>query len=123
MVTLFEFTDANFSAEVLEMSHHQLVLVDFTAEWCGPCHMLAPVIANLNEEWHGAVRVGHLDIDAQLQTAAAYDVLSIPTLLLFKNGEPVERIVGYQPKPQLMARLQPHVNSAEKGKKQGHEVA
>jgi thioredoxin 1 len=109
MPTLYEFTDENFQTEVLDISHQQPVLVDFTAEWCGPCHMLAPVVAKLNEEWAGAVKVGELDIDAHLHTTTTYDVLSIPTLILFKNGIVAERVMGFNSRERLLARLRPHL--------------
>jgi thioredoxin 1 len=85
------------------------VLVDFWAEWCGPCKMIAPVLDEIAKDMDGKIVIGKLDIDENQDTAMAFGVMSIPTLLLFKNGEPVERIVGYQPKPQLLSRLKPHV--------------
>ena len=119
MAELYEFTDENFQAQVLEISHHQPVLVDFTAEWCGPCHMLAPVVARLNEEWAGTVKVGHLDIDAHLQTTTAYDVLSIPTLILFKKGLVAERVMGFNSRERILAppsprRRAPRLRQSEK---------
>lgn len=102
-----EVTDNSF--EDLVVNADTPVLVDFWAEWCGPCKMIAPVLEEIAKEKDGKLVIGKLDIDVNQDTAMAFGVMSIPTLLLFKNGEPVERIVGYQPKPQLLARLNPHL--------------
>jgi len=101
-------TDGTFEEMVVKSD--KPVLVDFWAEWCGPCKMIAPVLDEIAQEMGDDIVIGKLDIDENQDTAMAFGVMSIPTLLLFKNGEPVERIVGYQPKPQLVARLQPHVD-------------
>jgi thioredoxin 1 len=100
-------TDGTF--EELVVNSDTPVLVDFWAEWCGPCKMIAPVLDEIAKEMDGNLIIGKLDIDENQDTAMAFGVMSIPTLLLFKNGEPVERIVGFQPKPQLEARLKQHV--------------
>ncbi|MCB0079857.1 MAG: thioredoxin, partial [Caldilineaceae bacterium] len=84
------------------------------AEWCGPCKMIAPVLEEIAKDVGDDLVIGKLDIDENGDTAMAFGVMSIPTLLLFKDGEPVERIVGYQPKPQLMARLQKHIGEGAK---------
>ncbi len=89
-------TDANFRAEVLE--NDQPVLVDFWADRCGPCHVLAPTIEKLASQYQASVKVGKLEIDESPETAAAYGVRSIPSVLIFKNGEVVDAIVGVQPK-------------------------
>lgn len=107
MADLHHFTDDNFQAEVL--GSREPVLVDFTAEWCGPCHMLAPVVARLNEEWNGVVKVGHLDIDANLQVTQQYEVMGVPTLILFKEGRPVERLSGYMARERILNKLKPHL--------------
>ena len=104
MAAPVEVTDATFEQMVVESDTP--VLVDFWAEWCGPCKMIAPVLNEIANELDGKLTIGKLDIDVNQQTAMAFGVMSIPTLLLFKNGQPVDRIVGYQPKPQLMASLQ-----------------
>lgn len=104
MAVPVEVTDATFEQMVVESDTP--VLVDFWAEWCGPCKMIAPVLNEIANELDGKLTIGKLDIDVNQQTAMAFGVMSIPTLLLFKNGQPVDRIVGFQPKPQLMARLQ-----------------
>lgn len=88
------FTDNNFSAEVL--NSQQPVLVDFWAEWCGPCRMLAPVIERIAEANQGKVVVGKLNVDENPQTPQKYGIQGIPTLLLFKNGNVVNQIVGFQ---------------------------
>jgi len=89
---LKEFTDANFEAEVLQSS--EPVLVDFWAPWCGPCRMLTPTIEELSEEHAGKVKIGKLNTDDNQETAAGYAVTSIPTVILFKDGEIVDKVVG-----------------------------
>ena len=102
-----EVTDASFEDAVLNSDTP--VLVDFWAEWCGPCKMIAPVLDEVSGELGDKLVIGKMDIDANPSTPMSYGVMSIPTLLLFKGGEPVERIVGYKPKPQLMNTLQSHL--------------
>lgn len=94
--------DANFKTEVLESS--QTVLVDFWAPWCGPCKMVGPIVEQLADEYAGKAKVCKLNVDENNGTAMTYRVMSIPTLILFKNGQEVERIVGFRPKQDL-ARL------------------
>ncbi len=110
MAAPVEVTDATFEQMVVESDTP--VLVDFWAEWCGPCKMIAPVLNEIANEMDGKLTIGKLDIDVNQQTAMAFGVMSIPTLLLFKDGQPVDRIVGYQPKPQLMARLKSKLETA-----------
>ncbi|HEV8635798.1 MAG TPA: thioredoxin [Chloroflexota bacterium] len=100
-------TDETFQAEVLGAA--EPVLVDFWAEWCGPCRMVAPVVEAIAAEQAGRLRVAKLDVDASPRTAERFGVQSIPTLIVFKNGQPVERIVGYLPKARLAAALAPHL--------------
>ena len=100
-------TDASFKAEVYESD--QLVLVDFWAEWCGPCKALAPILDELAEELQGQVKIARLDVDANPTAAASFGVHDIPTLILFKNGKPAERLVGLMTKQQLAERLTPHL--------------
>lgn len=101
-----EFTDANFDAEVLKSN--QTVLVDFWAPWCGPCRQIAPMIDALAAEYAGSVKVGKVNVDDSPQAAGAYGVQSIPTLMVFKGGEVVERFVGAKPKSALQAVLDEH---------------
>jgi len=107
MATMHQFSDATFRQEVLESDRP--VLVDFTAEWCGPCHMLAPVVEKLNDEWNGVVKVGKLDIDVNVETTMQYGVMGVPTLILFKSGQPAERLMGFIPKERILAKLNPHL--------------
>ena len=101
-----EVTDANFD-EVLR--NHPLVLVDFWAEWCAPCRMIAPVLEELAQEYEGKLLVAKLDVDENPKTAMRYRVMSIPTVILFKNGQPVEVLVGAQPKRNFQAKLEKHL--------------
>lgn len=101
-----KFTDANFQSEVLESDVP--VLVDFYADWCGPCKMMAPVIDELAGEYEGTVKVGKLNVDEQPKTAEKYRVMSIPTMLVIKNGQPVETIIGAVPKSSLVEKLEAH---------------
>jgi len=97
------FTDSNFKEEVIESDVP--VLVDFYADWCAPCKMIAPSIVALADEYAGKAKVGKLDVDANGVTAQTYRVMSIPTLLIFKGGKVVDTIVGAVPKNQLEAKL------------------
>jgi thioredoxin 1 len=84
-------------------------LVDFWAVWCGPCKMIAPVLDEISAEYDGKLQVVKLDVDSNGATAMQYGVMGIPTLILFKKGQPVERIVGYMPKAKLLSKLTPHL--------------
>ncbi len=106
---VLEFTDATFEDEVIKASSEQPVLVDFWAEWCGPCKMIAPTIEEIATEFAGQARVGKLDTDSNPQSASAQQVSAIPTVIIFKNGTPVERFVGVVPKERLQAALQKHL--------------
>jgi thioredoxin 2 len=96
-------TDATFETIVLRATAP--VLLDCWAEWCGPCHMLAPTIDALARDYAGRIVVAKLDVDANPRTAARYDVRGIPTLLLFHQGQLVDRLVGVQPRPAIEGRL------------------
>ncbi len=98
-----EFTDSNFDAEVLQSQ--QPVLVDFWAPWCGPCRQIAPMIDALATEYAGTIKVGKVNVDDSPQAAGQYGVQSIPTLMIFKGGEIVDRFVGAKPKSVLQAAL------------------
>lgn len=111
MAKPFEVTDATFEQDVLNAD--ELVLVDFWAEWCGPCKMIAPIVEQLADDFDGVLRVGKLDADENVNTMMAYGVMGIPTLILFKNGEAIERITGFMPKDRLLARLQPHLDTVQ----------
>ena len=91
-----EFTTSNFKEEVLDSKHP--VLVDFWAEWCGPCRMVGPIMEELSKDFDGKAVVGKIDVDANQEFAAKYGVRNIPTVLLFKDGELVSRQVGVAPK-------------------------
>lgn len=97
------FTDDNFEEEVLKAEGP--VLVDFFAEWCGPCKMLGPILEELAGEYEGKVKIGKLDVDASPAVAGKYGVQSIPTLIFFKGGEPVDKAMGFQSKEALKVKL------------------
>ena len=101
-------TDETFTELVLKSNVP--TLVDFWAIWCGPCRMVAPIVDELAHEHAGQLKVMKLDVDENENTAMAYGVMSIPTLILFKNGQPVERIVGFRPKGDLAKKILPHLS-------------
>lgn len=97
-------TDQNFSQEVAE----GLVLVDFWATWCGPCKMIAPVLEELDAEMSDKVKIVKVDVDQNQETAGNYGIMSIPTLLLLKDGETVDKVVGFRPKEALAELVAKH---------------
>lgn len=99
------FTDANFQEEVIEASKEKPVLVDFFANWCGPCKMIAPIIIELAEDMEGKAIVGKVDTEENPQLSGKYGIMSIPTLLIFKDGEIKETLMGAQPKGNLANAL------------------
>ena len=103
MKPTIEINEANFESEVLRSN--QPVLVDFWAEWCGPCKMIAPVLDELANEYQGKVKIGKVNVDEHQQLAAQYNVTAIPTLLVIKNGQVAEQMVGAKSKRDLKASL------------------
>ena len=105
MAAITEVTDGNFQAEVLESDTP--VLVDFWAPWCGPCRIVAPVLEQMADERAGDLKIVKLNVDDNQQTAAAFDVLSIPTLIVFRGGQVAKKVIGAYPKRKLEAELEP----------------
>jgi len=101
-------TKDKFKEDVLEAGTP--ILIDFTADWCGPCKMMAPVLAELAKEWEGKIKILKLDVDENKEIAARYGVMSIPTLMLFVNGEVAERLTGYKPKKKLIKKFREYIN-------------
>src|SRR3954462_10573000 len=104
MPTVSEVTDSNFQAEVLEADTP--VLVDFWAPWCGPCRMVAPVLEEIAGERAGSLKIVKLNVDDNQQTAAQFEVLSIPTMILFKHGQVAAKVIGAMPKKRLEAEVE-----------------
>jgi thioredoxin 1 len=100
-------TDGTFQAEVEQ--HPGLVLVDFWAEWCGPCRVIAPILEQLGAEYGGKVKIAKLDVDANVDTPMRFNVRSIPTLLFFKGGKHVDTVVGAVPKAHLVGKITQHL--------------
>lgn len=108
MSGIFVVTDADFDQEVLKSDLP--VLVDFWAEWCAPCKMIAPLVEDLSKEFEGKLNVAKMDIDSNPNTPMAYGIRSIPTLLLFKKGEPIDQIVGAVPMSVLKKKIESALN-------------
>lgn len=100
-------SETSFQAEVLDSPTP--VIVDFTAVWCGPCKMLDPIVKQLAQEWEGKIRFVKLDVDDNPDLAMKYQVMGVPTLILFSQGKPVERITGYQPKERLQNKFKSYL--------------
>lgn len=97
-------TDQSFSSEISD----GLVLVDFWAPWCGPCKMIAPVLEELDAEMSATVKIVKVDVDVNQETASNFGIMSIPTLVLFKDGQPVDKVVGFNPKEALVELVNKH---------------
>lgn len=106
-MSVITITNENFEAEVMASS--QPVLVDFWATWCGPCRMLSPVVDQLADDFDGKIKVGKVNVDEQAELAAKFGIMTIPTLLVFVNGEIVEKSVGVKPKNALADMLNKHI--------------
>ncbi len=100
-------TDEDFAREVEQ--YEGVTMVDFWAEWCGPCHMIAPIVEEIVEEYDGRIKVAKLDVDANPNTTARFDVRSIPSVLFFKNGQLVDTVVGAVPKAHLVEKIEQHL--------------
>ncbi|KAA1039970.1 thioredoxin [Macrococcus equipercicus] len=103
-MALINATDANFEENIKE----GVTLVDFWAPWCGPCKMIAPVLEDLAGDIDGKANIVKVDVDENQATAAKFEVMSIPTLIVFKDGQVVDKVVGFQPKEQLQSVLEKH---------------
>ncbi len=108
-MALIQLNEKNFKTEVLDSSLP--VLVDFWAEWCGPCRMIAPVLEDLSLSLNGKLKIVKVNVDEAGELAASYNIMSIPTLLLFKNGQIVQQMVGAMSKDQLLLKLKPFVSA------------
>lgn len=102
-----EITDGSFEAEIEKAEG--LAIVDFWAEWCGPCRMVGPIVDQLAGEYKGKAKVGKLDVDANPKTGMRFNVRSIPTILFFKNGKLVDQVIGFMQKPALEAKFKQHL--------------
>lgn len=103
-------TDNSFEAEVIQASQAQPVLVDFWADWCRPCHMLAPTVAEIALEYAGRLKVVKLNVDENMNAAGRFNIRGIPTLLIFKGGQVADQIVGAVPKEQIAKIVDQHIS-------------
>lgn len=111
MSKALKFTDESFEEDVLNVDSGTPVLVDFWAEWCGPCRMVGPVVEELAGEFEGKAKIGKVDVDSNPETSTKYGIRSIPSLLIFKDGEVVDQIVGAVPKAQLKKQLEAQIQN------------
>ena len=107
MSALLELNDNNFNDEVIKSE--TVVLVDFWAEWCGPCKIIAPAVEKISNNFEGKLKVGKLDVDSNPVTSSTFGIRSIPTLLIFKNGSPVDQIVGAVSESVISAKVENHI--------------
>jgi thioredoxin 1 len=105
---LAQVTDGNFQQEVLNAPGP--ILVDFYADWCGPCRAIAPALEELSNELSGRIKIVKLNVDENQQTSMKYDVQSIPTMILFKSGKEIERIIGALPKSRISSKIEPYLS-------------
>jgi thioredoxin 1 len=103
-MSVYNFTESNFKAEVLESKIP--VLVDFWANWCGPCRMVAPIVDELAKEYSGKIKIGKVDVDANSSIASQYGIMSIPTLIFFKDGKVMVQLTGVQSKDSLKRKIE-----------------
>ena len=103
-------TDSSFQSEVIEASQSQPVMVDFWAEWCRPCHMLAPTVAEIAQDYAGRLKVVKLNVDENVNSAGRFNIRGIPTLLIFKGGQVADQIVGAVPKEEISKIVDRHLN-------------
>lgn len=102
-----EFTDANFQEKV--MGSDKLAMIDFWAEWCGPCRAIGPVVEELAKEYEGRVNIGKVDVDKNPDLSAEYGITSIPAILFVKDGKVVDKLVGSQPKANFVKKIEAHI--------------
>ncbi|OQY20761.1 MAG: thioredoxin [Anaerolineaceae bacterium 4572_32.1] len=107
MSTPIHVSDDSFEKDVIQSD--LTTVVDFWAEWCAPCKLIAPILDEIAAEYQDRLQIAKLDVDSNSATAAQYGIMSIPTLLIFKDGQPVERLVGNMPKAQLLDKIKPHI--------------
>lgn len=107
MSNAIDVTDATFEAEVL--TAESVVVVDFWAPWCGPCRKLGPVLDEVADELQGKVKIVKINTDENLKTAKEYSIIGLPSLLVFKSGQPVERLVGLMPKSSILSNVEKHL--------------
>ncbi|HLF18309.1 MAG TPA: thioredoxin [Candidatus Omnitrophota bacterium] len=106
-MSVLEVNEKNFEAEVLKSP--KPVLVDFWAEWCGPCRMIAPVVEEISKDLAGKLKVAKINVDDEQELAARFSIMSIPTLIIFKAGKPVEMLIGAMSKEQMLEKIKPQL--------------